>query len=165
MSKPIIDYKTQPKLVELAPHEAVTVVADRGTEIRVVQGALWITQEGDSEDHIVTAGTRFHSAHKGTIVVSALERASRASVSWTDPGRVRGYSRSDVQLDYSQIEELQNAARRARAEELARLVRSGFARLARAWGRIGEQRKAQASMAPHSSSAAHSSLRSSPFSS
>lgn len=159
MSKPIIDYKTQPKLVELAPHEAVTIMADRGTQVRVAQGALWITQEGDSEDHIVTAGTRFCSAHHGTIVVSAVERTSRAAVSWVDPGRVRGYSRSDIQLDYGQIEELQNAARRARAKELARLVRGGFARLARAWGRIGERRKAQARTAPHSISAAHFSLR------
>ena len=157
MSKPIIDYKARPKLIELAPHEAVTIVADRGTGIRVVQGALWITQEGDSQDHIVTAGTRFHSAHKGTIVVSALEEESRASVSWADPGRARGYSRSDVQLDYGEIEQLQNAARRLRAEALARLVSSGFAHLARAWGKIG--RKRQARTAPHSTSAAHFSLR------
>jgi hypothetical protein len=141
MGKPIIDYKARPKLVELAPHEAVTIMADRGTEIRVVQGALWITQEGNSEDHIVTAGTRFHSAHKGTIVVSALERASRASISWADPGRAHSNSRSDVQLDYGEIEQLQNTARRLRAEELARLITSGFARLARAWGRIGERRR------------------------
>jgi hypothetical protein len=157
MSKPIIDYKAQPKLVELAPHEAATIMADRGTEIRVVQGSLWITQEGDSQDHIAVAGTRFCSDHKGTIVVSALERASHASVSWVDPGRLRGYSRSDIQLDYGQIEQLQNAARRLRAKELARLVSSGFARLARVWGRIG--RKAQARTAMHSTSAAHFSLR------
>jgi hypothetical protein len=159
MSKPIIDYKARPKLVELAPHEAVTIMADRGTQVRVLQGALWITQEGDSEDHIVTAGTRFHSAHKGTIVVSALERASRASVSWMDPGHVRGDSRSDVQLDYGQIEQLQNAARQARAKELARLVSSGFARLARVWGRIGKRRRPGARTAPHCTSAVHSDLR------
>ena len=159
MNKPIIDYKARPKLIELAPHEAVTIVADRGTGIRVVQGALWITQEGDSQDHIVTAGTHFHSAHKGTIVVSALERATRASVSWADPGRACGYSRSDVQLDYGEIEQLQNAARRLRAEALARLVSSGFARLARAWSGIVKQRRPEARSAPHSASAAHFSLR------
>ena len=164
MDKPIIDYKARPKLVELAPNEALTIMADRGTEIRVVQGALWITQEGDGQDHIVVAGTRFRSGHQGAIVVSALEGASRASVSWADRGRADGYSHSDVQLDYGEIEQLQSAARQARAKELARLVSSGFACLARAWGRIGERRKARAGTA-HSTPAAHSSLRSSPFSS
>jgi len=165
MSKPIIDYKAEPKLVELAPNEALTIMVDHGTEIRVVQGALWITQEGDGRDHIVAAGTRFRSGHRGAIVVSALERASRASVSWADPGRARGYLHSDVQLDYGQIEQLQNAARRLRAEELARLVSRGFARLARAWSRIVEQRRPEARTAPHFPSAMRSSSRSSPFSS
>lgn len=159
MGKPIIDYKAQPKLVELAPHEALTIMADRGTEIRVVQGALWITQEGDGQDHIVVAGTRFRSGHQGAIVVSALEGASRASVSWADRGRAHGDSHRDVQLDYDEIEQLQNAARQARAKELARLVSTGFARLARAWGRIGERRRPEARTAPHATSAAHSSLR------
>lgn len=144
MGKPIIDYKARPKLVELAPDEALTIMADRGTEIRVVQGALWITQEGDGQDHIVAAGTRFRSGHQGAIVVSALEEASRASVSWADCGRAHGDSHSDVQLDYGEIEQLQNAARQARAKELARLVSSGFARLARAWSRIGERRRSYA---------------------
>ena len=159
MSKPIIDYKAQPKPIALAGHEAVTIMADRGTQVRVLQGALWITQEGDSEDHIVTAETRFNSAHKGTIVVSALERASRASVSWVDPGRAHDYVHSDVQLDYGEIEQLQNAARRLRAEELARLVSGGLARLARAWGKIGERRKAEARTAPLFTSAMRSSSR------
>jgi hypothetical protein len=144
MSKPITDYKAQPKLLELAPHQAVTIIAHRGTEVRVVQGEVWITHEGDGEDYIVAAGTRFCSGHSGLIVASALGRASRASVSWTDPGRAGGYSRSGVWLDYGQIEQLQNAAQRARAGELARLFRTGFVLLARLWRRIRRQRKTEA---------------------
>lgn len=147
MSKPITDYKAQPKLFELAPHQAVSITAHRGTEVRVLQGELWITQEGDGQDHIVPAGTRFCSGHNGVIVVSTLGRTSRASVSWTDPGRAGGYSRSGVWLDYGQIEQLQNAARRTRARELARLFRGGFALLARAWRRIARRRKAAAQLA------------------
>jgi hypothetical protein len=144
MSKPITDYKAKPKLLEFEPHQAFTIIAHRGTEIRVVQGELWITHEGDGEDYIVAAGTRFCSGHSGFIVASALGRASRASVSWTDPGRMGGYSRSGVWLDYGQVEQLQNAARRARARELARLFRPGFARLARFWRRITRRGKAEA---------------------
>ncbi|MBI4204569.1 MAG: DUF2917 domain-containing protein [Betaproteobacteria bacterium] len=147
MSKPITDYKAQPKRFELAPNQAVTIIAYRGTEVRAVQGELWITQEGDGQDYIVAAGTRFCSGHNGAIVVSALGGTSRASVSWTDPGRAGGYSRSGVWLDYGRIEQLQNAARQARASELARLFRGGLALLARAWRRTTRRRKAAAQLA------------------
>jgi hypothetical protein len=143
MSTPITDYKAKPKLLEFEPHQAVTITAHRGTEIRVVKGELWITHEGDGEDYIVAAGTRFCSGHSGLIVASALGRASRASISWTDPGHAGGYSRNGVWLDYGQIEQLQNAARRARAREVARLFRTGFARLAHFWRRITLRGKPQ----------------------
>ena len=147
MSKPITDYKAQPKLLEFAPHQAVAIMAHRGTEVRVVQGELWITHEGDGQDYVVAAGTRFCSGYNGVIVANALGGTSRASVSWTDPGRAGGYSRSGVWIDYDQIAQLQNAARRARAVELARLFRGGFALLVRAWRKITRRRKTATQLA------------------
>lgn len=136
MNTPLTDYKAKPRHLELLPNEAVTVLAERGTEVRVEHGLVWITQEGDGEDHIVAAGTRFCSGYSGNVVVSTLSEASRIVVSWTDPARAGGYVRSGVWLDYARIQQLEYAAQRARANELARLFREGVARLRRAWRRI-----------------------------
>lgn len=133
MNKPITDYKLHPRHIELAPREIVTVRAHRGTEVRVSSGPVWITQEGDREDYIVVAGTRFCSGSGGNIVVSALGEASRISVSWTDPARRGGYARSGVWLDYAQIERIEQAARRARAHEIVRLFHAAAISLKRAW--------------------------------
>jgi hypothetical protein len=141
MNKPISDYKARPQRVEIAPRQAITVLAHRGTEIRVQHGQVWITQEGDGEDYIVAGGTRFCSASEGRIVVSALSEASRISVSWTDASVVGGYARSGVWLDYGRIGELEVAARRARAKELARLLRRGWGLLKRGWHNLTRRRR------------------------
>ena len=131
MNKPITVYKLQPRHIELDARQAVTVRARRGTEVRVASGQVWITQEGDDEDYIVSSGTRFCSGRKGSIVVSALNEASRITVSWTDPQY--GYARSGVWLDYGQIERIEHAARRARAHEIVRLFQAAVTRLKRTW--------------------------------
>ena len=95
MNKPIIDYKSRTRLVDLPARKAFTVMAHRGTELRVLEGQVWITQEGDGQDYIVMAGTRFCSGSEGSIVVSALSDASRVAVSWTDPTVAGGFTRSN----------------------------------------------------------------------
>lgn len=147
MNKAITDYKSRPEQVELAPRQAITVRAHRGTEVRVVHGEAWITQEGDGEDYIVGTGTRFCSGSDGSIVVSALNEGSRVVVSWTDPAVAGGYARSGVWLDYSHIERLERGARRARADELVRLMRAGIARLIRVWRGITRRRRTPSRLA------------------
>jgi predicted nucleic acid-binding Zn finger protein len=148
MNTPLTDYKAKPKHLELLPNEAVTVLAQRGTEVRVEHGLVWITQEGDGEDYIVAAGTRFCSGYSGNVVVSTLSEASRIVVSWSDPKRTGGYTRSGVWLDYGRIEQLERAAQRARAQELSRLVRDSVAWLALAWRRTMQRRKPATRLAP-----------------
>ena len=133
MNNPITDYKARPKHIDLGASQAVTVVAHRGTEVRVSGGPVWITQAGDRKDYIVSAGTRFCAGEKGSIVVSALSEASRITVSWTDPARSGGYTRSGVWLDYAQVERIEQAARRARAHEIMRLFHAAVISLKRAW--------------------------------
>lgn len=103
MNTTVVDYKHSPGHLELAPNSAVSVIAERGTEVRVDQGLVWITQEGDGEDHIAAAGTRFCSGYDGRIVMTALSGASHVTISWTDPRRSGGYVRSGVWLDYGRI--------------------------------------------------------------
>jgi hypothetical protein len=142
MNKPVADYKFQPRHIDLGARQAVTVRAERGSEVRVASGQVWITQEGDHEDYIVSSGTRFCSGRKGNIVVSALSEASRITVSWTDPARSGGYARSGVWLDYAQIERIEQAARRARAREIVGLFGKAVMPLKRAWRTLTRRRLA-----------------------
>lgn len=47
-----------------------------GVELTTRQGALWITQTGDPQDHILQTGESFHVESGRLVVVQALE-ASR----------------------------------------------------------------------------------------
>lgn len=49
---------------------------ERPSAIRCHCGRLWITQEGDSRDHVLYSGNIWHSLPQGKIVLTALE-ASR----------------------------------------------------------------------------------------
>ena len=45
-------------------------------QVRVIDGELWITQEGDGRDVIVRPGMSYLSARHGKVVVQALDRAT-----------------------------------------------------------------------------------------
>lgn len=49
---------------------------DRGDAILVTQGILWVTQEGDPQDYVLSQGERFVAHRHGTVVVEALTDAS-----------------------------------------------------------------------------------------
>ena len=48
----------------------------RGICIRCEAGRLWITQAGDSRDHLLAVGDSFTVASRGRVVIVALEGAS-----------------------------------------------------------------------------------------
>lgn len=43
-----------------------------GDEVRCTRGILWITQEGDFEDHLVHQGEKYIFSKRGAAVVQAL---------------------------------------------------------------------------------------------
>lgn len=133
MATQLSDYKTRPRTLELAPDQALTIQAERGTELRVLEGLVWVTQEGHHEDYIVAPGMRFCSGDRGSLVASAVGDASRAVVSWTDPGRAGGYARSGVWFDYGRIERLETEARRLRTATLRQGLARTVDRLVHAW--------------------------------
>lgn len=53
----------------------------RGTVVRVHDGAVWITQEGDRRDYYVPARGSFTLTRDGLTLISALGRASIALTS------------------------------------------------------------------------------------
>jgi hypothetical protein len=70
---------------EIAPEEttvhgaqALSVPGCRlGSRIRVLEGVLWITQEGDKNDYLVSAGDVFVCTRAGRVVVESLAAVSR----------------------------------------------------------------------------------------
>lgn len=47
-------------------------------EIQVHEGSIWVTQERDRDDYIVTKGNTFRICRPGVTVISALKAASLA---------------------------------------------------------------------------------------
>lgn len=55
----------------------------KGLLVCVLQGELWVTQEGDPRDYLVRAGERLRLERRGAVVASAL---SAVRVTMTQPG-------------------------------------------------------------------------------
>jgi hypothetical protein len=49
------------------------IAGGRDLTIHVWRGTVWITQEGDPEDHFVGPGSRFRVTNAGLTLVSALQ--------------------------------------------------------------------------------------------
>ena len=62
-------------VLELGEGEVVTLVDAEGARILPQRGQVWITQEGDREDHIVSAGETLVVLRPGRTIVQALEPA------------------------------------------------------------------------------------------
>lgn len=46
-----------------------------GMEIRVREGSLWLTQERDAQDYVITAGGSFRIDRQGAVVLTAPKGA------------------------------------------------------------------------------------------
>ena len=69
------------------------VAEGRGLTLYVWRGTVWITQEGDLEDHFVGPGGWFRVANAGLTLVSALQPSS---LSLTAPRSARFAEQIDV---------------------------------------------------------------------
>ena len=64
------------KIWELEPGELVRLDDADGITLRVTRGALWITQERDVRDIVLTAGDAYTIERRGLTVVEAQGRAT-----------------------------------------------------------------------------------------
>ena len=64
------------KIWELKPGELVRLDDAHGITLRVTRGALWITQERDVRDIVLTAGDAYTIERRGLTVVEAQGRAT-----------------------------------------------------------------------------------------
>jgi DUF2917 family protein len=62
-------------LLSLEAGQVVTLDDARGARILSRTGTVWVTEEGDSRDHIVGPGDTLIVAHPGRTVVQALKAA------------------------------------------------------------------------------------------
>jgi len=59
------------KVWDLAKGELVKLDGARGTTLRVTRGAIWLTQERDTRDIVLTAGDTFTVDREGVTVIEA----------------------------------------------------------------------------------------------
>jgi hypothetical protein len=50
-------------------------VEHSGLELRVRRGTVWVTQEGDPEDHVLEAGGAFVTTRPGRVAIQSLTPA------------------------------------------------------------------------------------------
>jgi hypothetical protein len=62
-------------VLSLAAGQVLTLDDAAGTRILARSGTVWVTEEGDTKDHIVDAGDTLIVAHGGRTVVQALNAA------------------------------------------------------------------------------------------
>lgn len=69
------EYVVQGNL-DLVRGNMVRIEDGRGMMVRVLSGEVWITEEGDPRDRLVTAGRYVRLVSSGVTLVSALSRSS-----------------------------------------------------------------------------------------
>ncbi len=62
-------------VLDLHEGQVVTLDDAQGTRIVARHGTVWVTEEGDRSDHIVSAGEGLVVARRGRTVVQALQPA------------------------------------------------------------------------------------------
>ena len=70
-----MNIKAETALLALAHGDTLTLEHSRGALLRVLAGDLWITQDGDRNDHFAAAGETFRVDRDGMTVVQALHDA------------------------------------------------------------------------------------------
>jgi hypothetical protein len=64
--------------LQLARHGHVEVIDGRGASVRCLLGALWLTQDGDPRDIVLTPGQSFTLDRDGLAIIFATAEATVA---------------------------------------------------------------------------------------
>lgn len=129
MSTLVQDDKPGPELRNLAAGDVISVIGRSGSVVRVLQGRVWVTQEGDARDYVVPAGTRFCAAGDGRIVVSAVAGNTHIAVYRVHPTPHADWSHNRIHLDPDFVSKVRREAHQMQALYFGDL-------LARLWRRI-----------------------------
>ena len=67
--------------VKLGPNQTLKVVDGAGSTVCALQGALWITEENQLRDIVLTPGGCYRLQHPGTALVNSLGGEAAVSLS------------------------------------------------------------------------------------
>ena len=70
-----MESRTDASLIPLAMGQVITLDDAAGTRVHSRCGTLWVTEEDDPRDHIVSPGEDFMLARGGRTVIQALQPA------------------------------------------------------------------------------------------
>jgi hypothetical protein len=59
-------------MTSLQEREVLRVLDGKGSQLRVLDGCIWVTQENDVTDHVIPAGCSFRIERPGVTLVSGL---------------------------------------------------------------------------------------------
>ena len=68
-----MDLRTQSAVLELKPGQVVTLDDAEGTSVRTRCGAVWLTEEGEAKDFVLSAGERRVIANPGRTLIQAMQ--------------------------------------------------------------------------------------------
>jgi hypothetical protein len=63
-------------IIDLAARESVSLPNMRGTTLRITRGAVWITQENDTQDIVLRAGDTWVVEKNGLTILEAQENTT-----------------------------------------------------------------------------------------
>lgn len=112
--------------IVLEENAATSAEAKAGAVVCCSSGAIWLTQEGDPQDYVVPAGTAFHCARPGRIVMTGLDARSVAVVRAAPAAAPSGVHGVHV----ASLDAFMRAARAAQARYLGAAPQRFWQRLA-----------------------------------
>lgn len=92
----------------------VMPLGSAGGRIEVLHGRVWLTQEGDLDDHVVESGESFRVAANGRALVEAWDDEAPALIVWragTLLDRASAYVRSALSRGWEIVDPARGSAR------------------------------------------------------
>jgi Protein of unknown function (DUF2917) len=127
-------------LTHLARGELLQLRNGRGKGVAVFDGHVWVTQDSDPQDHVLSPGESFAVDRSGLVIVQALSDASLLVFDLdTSPGTAapaHADSKSAASREHHEKPawvEVYLEARRQRALAIGDAIGRGFAALGRLW--------------------------------
>ena len=67
--------------IQLRKSEIYTLKGNQNrSQVRALEGNLWLTQEGDPQDYMLEAGDTFNIRRRGRVVIEGISQASRVQI-------------------------------------------------------------------------------------
>jgi Protein of unknown function (DUF2917) len=105
--------------VAIPKHRSVPIRSGPGTQILVLTGCVWVTQDGDGKDYILASGDGMSVTKPGLTLVMALEDSR---VSLVAPKKLDAQALDRHYPSGETVESLAKRARQLRAEYIGHLA-------------------------------------------